>query len=266
MQNDNDYEILLKIDLIQNQIDKNHLGDLLIACILEKNKIINPFNQKLAESKLAIIRGYAARADYGFKYFANSIRPVRDLHDDEIIQLATLGRAVHEICYGFERLEESANLSDGGSTPVRFYINSIYHYLSSMFLIDKSAVSHKKLGIGGSVIFVLEPIGLSDLIRPINDIFNSELAPGAKFGDLILKVRHSFLVHGKFSPNATEYIVQQTNLRDPKQQERNTALLWDVFYQLLVFRLRILDIFHEMRIDYDAVVLRYLNQISSKKP
>jgi hypothetical protein len=266
MQIESDFEVLLKIDFIQSQIDKNYLGNLLIECTKERNKIINPFNQKLAESKLAIIRGYAARADYGYKYFANTVRPIRDLHDEEIIQLATLGRAIHEICFGFEKLEESANLTDGGSTPVRFYINSIYHYLSSMFLIDKSNDSHKKLGNGGSVIFVLEPIGLRDLIRPINDIFNSDLAPGVKFGDLILKVRHSFLVHGKFYPSSTEYIVQQTNLRDPKQQERNTALLWDVFYQLLVFRLRILDVFHEMEIDYEAVGLRYLEKISSKKP
>ncbi len=258
-----DFEVLQNIETMQSLITNDNLGDLLSQCINERHKITNPINLLIADTNLSVIRGFAARADSGNRYFRNIQNPSHQLTDDEVIQLISLERSLHEICFGFERLEEISHSSHGNSTPIRFFINSIYNYLSSMFLIDKDKPSHKGLEAGGSIILVLHPLGLQNLLIPIYSIFNKELVKGFSLGDLVLKIRHSFIVHGKFSPNSIEYVVQQTNLRNPKQQILTTTLLWDVFYQLLLLRLQILSIFFNLEINFDQLMSNYLSKVSS---
>ena len=165
--------------------------------------------------------------------------------------------ALHELGYCFDRMQEVADITWGGSSPTRFYLNSIYYYVSSMFLVDKTKISHKNFPIGGGVVLALHPMGLSNLLIPIQNILDRPFGKVNTFGDIIRKRRNNQLVHGDFSPKQLEELVTDASMRDPIQQQRLASYLWDLFYEILLLDLCVTAILSKLRPDIGAIISRY---------
>ena len=131
-----------------------------------------------------------------------------------------------------------------------------------MFLIDTSSPKQKGLPVGGTVIKALDPMGLAYLLDPLTVILNQQLTSQITFGDTILRLRHSYLVHGDFSPRRIEYLIAQSQIRRPQQIERFVSLLWDLFYQIIILRLTIVAFFTHEGIHIESAILSYLQSIS----
>lgn len=190
------------------------------------------------------------------------IQPDKPLSDIEILQLIGIERALHELCYAFEMVEISAEEGWGGSSRTRFYLNSIYHYVSSLFLIDTSRKSHRDLPMGGTIVRALHPLAIDRILTPVKAVLQMRFGTNISFGDAILRQRHSYLVHGTFSPGNVEYLVSETRMRDLTQQLLFRDYFWDLFYQIVLLRLRILAIFSNIQINLDDVIIRYLSTVS----
>lgn len=252
-----DYQHIDRLVELIGSSNPDNLGDVLAQAI-EIRTQLDDVSKRFAEIPLTELRRLASRAEIGWELFSNPQLPTHTLSDKETIQLMGVERALHELCYCCERIEQASVITWGGSSPTRFYLNSVYHYVSSMFLVDTSKKTHKNLPMGGTVIRALAPIGLSNLLEPIDKVLKQPLGKDINFGDAVLRLRHSHLVHGDFSPERFEYLVAQTEMRDPDQQERLAALVWDLFYQLLLLDLRLLSLFTAINVNFTEIVIRYL--------
>jgi hypothetical protein len=238
----------------------NNIGDVLLNIMQIRSGIDDMATSLIAETMLTQFRGMVAGAGEGWKLFAQPVLPNRIITDAEIIQHASVERALHELCYGFESLNIQAGTGWGGSSAVRFHLNSIYHFLSSMFLVDKSKPSHSGLPMGGTVIRALHPVGLAALLDRIDALFDSALGERT-FGETVLLLRHSHLVHGDFSVAKIEYLIQETRMRENAQQLRLNQLLWDLFYEILLLDLRLKAIFSNLDINFVEVATRFMKTL-----
>jgi len=251
------YPLLEKLGLLAQSATPENLGDVLENIIAARSEINDPETSLIAETLLTEFRGAAAGADEGWKLFANPVLLDRALTDSEIIQLVSVERSLHELCFRCESLNETARKGWGGSSAVRFHMNSIFHYISSMFLVDKSKPSHAGLPMGGTVIRALEPLGLAYLLRRIDACLQRPLEDKT-FGDTVLLLRHSHLVHGDFSVEKIEYLIEQTQMRGKEQQIKFTEQIWDLFYEFLFLDLKLKSIFTALPLDFTQIALRYL--------
>ena len=240
-----------------------NIGDSFTQALDLRARLADPRTRMTAETVLAPLRGMAARADVGWPLFASQQVLPRPLDDVEILQLVALERALHELCYACESVEISAATSWGGSTSTRFSLNGIYHYVASMFLVDTSSPKQKDLPSGGSAVRALHPMGLAPLLDPILVLLSESLTPKITFGDTILRLRHSYLVHGDFSPRRVEYLIAQSEMRSPEQIERFASLIWDLFYRVILLRLRILALFTHNGIKVEPALMRYLRAVGA---
>jgi len=240
------------------------IGDSLAAAIAIFEQIEDPMVRRIAEEAMRGLRAIASRAQPGDLLFHNPPKLARDLTDMEFLQLARIDVSVHELCYCCEMIQTAANVTWEGSSPVRFYLNGLYHYVSSLFLVDTSKPTHKGLPMGGTVIRAVFPMGLADILEPIKTILDEPLGE-ITFGETILNLRHSDLVHGDFSPERIEYLIKQTQIRDPNQQERFAHLIWLLFHRLVMLHLKLMALIAADGKDIGAVTLRYLAQMSKKK-
>lgn len=252
-----DYQRIDKLVSLSRNANPDNLGDTFAQAVKVRSKI-DDLSKEIAEIPLGKLRRLASHAEIGWKLFSAPQLPTHTLSDKETLQIVGVERALHELCYCCERLEEASFLTWGGSSPTRFYLNSIYYYVSSMFLIDTSNKSHNGLPMGGTVIRAFTPIGLTNLLDPINQALQQPLGKDISFGKTVLLLRHSHLVHGDFSPDRFEYLVARTEMRDPRQQERLASLVWDLFYQLILLDLKIIAILTAANVNFAEVVVRYL--------
>lgn len=253
-----------KIDKIGELIPAvrpSNLGDLFSDAVQIRSQIHDEFALKFAELPLRQLRSLASRAEIGWQLFLAPKVPDRKLDDIELLQLFGIERGLHELCYCCERLQEVADITWGGSSPTRFYLNSIYHYVASMFLIDTSKASHKGLPMGGTVIRALDPMGLRGLLDPINAVLLRKHGKKNTLGGTIMKLRHSHLVHGDFSPERFEYLVADNQGRNPAQQERLAAGIWDLFHELLLLDLKIIAILTNENPNIPHLVANYMASI-----
>jgi hypothetical protein len=184
------------------------IGDILLQANQLFEQIEDEVPRHLGEQAMRSIRALAARAQPTDSLFRDPPTLRRRLTDVELLQLLGISSAVYELCYCCERVQEVSEITWGGSAPVRFYLNSIYHYTSSMFLVDANKPSHKGLPMGGTVIRALHPMGSADLLEPVREVLNEPFGE-ITFGETMLNLRHSHLVHGDFSPERIEYLVRE---------------------------------------------------------
>ena len=107
----------------------------------------------------------------------------------------------------------------------------------------------------------LHTMGLDSLLKPINIVLDKPLSHNRSFGDAILLFRHSHLVHGNFSPENIEYLVQQTEMRNPKQQMRLSELIWELFNQLVLLDLQIMATLTALKVDIEVIVIKYMKKL-----
>jgi hypothetical protein len=218
-------------------------------------QIEDPFSRQLAEFPLSNLRSSVFLAEPGLKLSSSPPEPTKELEDIEVLQLFGIERALQELSFAFEMVEFSSAMLGSGSAQSRFYLNSIYHYLSSMFLIDTSKKTHRNLPMGGTIIRALHPLGLSYLLDRILNLTKEPISGNRTFGDTILLLKHSYLVHGTFSPGNVELLVIVTEMRDPDQRELFFGKMWWIFHEIILLRLKILAIFPPQEINVMAVLL-----------
>jgi hypothetical protein len=207
----------------------------------------------------------AARAQIGWPLFANPRLPATIPTDDQVLQLIGVEFALHELCYCCERLQEAADMTSGSSPPIRFYMNGVYYYVTSLFLVDETKPSHDGLPMGGTIIVPLHPLGLADMLTPVDAILDRPFGTQHTFGAAIRKLRNKHLVHGDFSPERFESLVADTNMRDRAQQERLAANVWDLFHQLLLLDLKIVAILTALNPNIPAILARYVTDHQQPK-
>lgn len=254
-----------RLETIRSKVAKanqNNLADILEESLQDYLKITDLELSTIAEEALSGLRFMASGADFGWRLSVNPLMPDRSLSDIEILQLVGIERALNEMSYGFEMVEKSAEEGWGGSSSTRYYLNSLYHYISSLFLIDTSKKTHRGLPMGGTIIRALDPIGLSKILEPVSAVLKRTFGKKFTFGEAILMRRHSFLVHGTFSPKNIEYLVGDTQMRDFSQQLAFRKHMWDLFYHVVLLRLRILSVLTKLNIQFDEIVSRYLSNTS----
>lgn len=243
---------------LESSAAPSNLADVLEEAVRTASRIVDPRAQQLAQLSLHKLRSIASQADSGWILTSNPPAVPAPLQDIQVIQLVGIISALHELCYGFEMVDASSAIGWGGSGSTRFYLNSIYHYVSSLFLLDRSEPSHKGMPMGGTVIMALHPMGVSYVLDPVREVLDRSFGSKLTFGDTILRLRHSYLVHGTFSPTKIEYLVAQTEMRSLAQQLEFSNLAWDLFHQIMILRLRLVALLTATGIEVHQVVVRYM--------
>jgi hypothetical protein len=254
-----DSERLDKLLSLLHESASSPIGDTLQSAIKIFEELEDPIAIYLAEEAMRGIRSYASRAEFDSKLFSSPPSLPRDISDLEFIQLYRVGSSVHELCYCCEMVQDASAKTSGGSTPTLFYLNGIYNYISSLFLIDTSKPSHKNLPMGGKVILVFHPLEIAEILDSIKEILDEPFGE-ITFGEAVLKNRHSDLVHGDFSPKRVEYLISLTNMRDPKQRELFTHFIWRFFHRLIVLNLKISSLIASSGKNIGVVMLRYMKE------
>ena len=144
-----DKKILRDLNDLVVSTTPDNLGDRLIQATKLLQGVEYPIARYYAEGSMAELRRMAVPADYGWKLFASPPHPLNKLQDIEVIQLIAIIGALHELSYACESVNLSANTGWEGSAQTRFYLNSIYHYVSSMFLLDTRSPRQEGFPMGG---------------------------------------------------------------------------------------------------------------------
>lgn len=252
-----------RISKLSEEATQENLGDQLSKALKIFSQITDPPIREFSEIPLSNLRFMASGAEIGWRLFTRPIRPNKNFADIEIIQLMGLERALHELSYAFEMVEKSAEEGWGGSSRTRFYLNSIYHYVSALLLIDTSKKTHLGLPMGGTIIRALHPLGIDKILKPVKAVLDRPLSTNFDFGEAILKRRHSYLVHGTFSPEEIEYLVSDTQMRDLDQQKLFRDYSWDLFYQIVLLRLHVLSMLSSIDAQIKDVISRYVSSVSN---
>lgn len=254
-----DVVLLEQLGNLLEQSTSSPIGDTLSAAVVIFEQIEDLTARRVAEEALRGLRSIASRAQPDALLFRVPPSLPRELTDIEFLQLARIDTSIHELCYCCEMVQTATDMTWGGSAPTRFYLNGIYHYVSSLFLVDTSKPTHKGLPMGGTVIRALFPMGLAEILEPIRDILSQPVGE-ISFGQTILNLRHSDLVHGDFSPERVEYLIRQTQIRNPKQQEQFAHLIWLLFHRLIILHLKLMALIEASGKDIVAVTIRYLQK------
>ena len=253
-----DNELVNEIYLLALSVTPNNVGDIYVRAVSLYDQIQSANNQQRGEYGVSQIRSSARQAEIGWKLFANPPTTSRSLSDNEYIRLVTISSTLHAFCYGVERLDEASVVTGPDSTPVRFYINSLYHYIAALYLLSKG-----RNPIGGMVYKALMPMGLSPLLNQISYVLCKPMEGGISFGEAVRKIRNNFLVHGSFSPEDISPIMETTRLRDITQRIRLTCLIWELFNQSFILKLKLLSFLTASRIDPIELVKRYISKTSA---
>ena len=240
MDNSNsDLEKLQKIQKISQLGSSEFFGDDFEEAIDLYSKIQDRSLRGKAEIAIAMLRSVAANYKIGSLLFLQHVYPDCKLSDNEIAQLLFLERTLHEFCYCCDRLAEVTDATFSGSTPSRFYLNGIYYYASTLFLLDSLNNMNKGLTMGGTIIVVLHPLGLEKLLEPIQKILSRPLGGQWTFGEVVRRLRNKFLVHGDFSIEQLETMIRETEVRKMTNLVRFHDCTWDLFHQVILLDLRI---------------------------
>jgi len=260
-----DQELIEEIINLLKVTTEDNLGENFQKALNLSSQIASPIFAGLAEEAFKQFRFMCRAAIIGWRLFATPELPPRDLTNVETIQLVAVELALKEFCYGCEMIATAASMTWENSPPTRFYLNSFYHYASSLFLVDQSKESHKGLPMGGTIIMALHPIGLANMLAPIQSVLEEPFGSGITFGETIIKLRHSYLVHGEFSLKNFEYLVTQTQMRSPEQQLVFSHLIWKFFHQSILLDLKITAILTQLNIDFDKSLKEYMLSLGNQK-
>ncbi len=239
---------LRQLQSLANTSNSDNIGDALVKAIVISSAFADPAKLDDAEIYLSKLRDIARKADVGWRVFKTPPKTSHPITDSEAAQLILINFRLHELIYCYERVEEASALTWARSTPVRFYVNSIFHYISTFFLLDLKRNQKAGLPYPGTVIKVFHPLGCDDLLNPIYQILDTSFGT-TTFRETIRRVRNSQFVHGTFSPNDIKKLVKETRIHEIKQQLLFNSLQWRLFHQIVVLRLKIIALLTDANID-----------------
>ena len=240
---------------LSDTLTKGNSGDVFLEAI-DFYTALSPEGQRAVEQRMKKIRDFSRNAEVGWTLFEYS--PNVKIEEVEYIQIIFIVEALRQIGYCFERLEEVAFFTGGTSTPVRFYLNSLYHYIAAMFLIDKD----KNNAMGGSVIKCLKRLGLDQFLLRIGIIFDKKFGGEFTIGETLRHIRNKFLVHSSFSPEDVESMLRETEFRRPSQMEFFTQQMWLLFFELSVLKLKLIALLTKTDRLPDDVLQEYMKRNS----
>lgn len=233
---------LTELSKILNTINKDNVGDAMVRASLIRSLIADTNIRIKADQTLDSIRSFARSADIGWKIFKTPIDLEIPLSETSAWQIIAMVGTLMELYYCFERVEEASIFTFENSSPVRFYINGIFHYLASLFLLDMKDNKKNGFQYPGTLVKALQPLGLLDLLVPIYKIFDRQFGEKLTYGETILAIRNKQFVHGSFSPDNVRKIVKDSHIFNDIQRARFINNHWDLFDQLVILRLKLLSI------------------------
>lgn len=240
-------------DLLQiaKSLSKDNVGDAIVSASVYRSVLTDSDLKIRADEILKRIRDYSRGADVGWKAFENPIMPDVQLSDIQVWQLVAIVGTLMELNYCFERVEEASLFTFENSAPVRYYVNGIFHYLSTLFLLDIKENTKKGYRHPGTLIKVFQPLGLDAILEPIFRIFDRPFGEEISYGGTILAVRNKGFVHGTFSPENIKRIVKDSHIFSASQRILFIQNHWDLFDQLVILRLRCISILTYLNVDLE---------------
>jgi len=240
-------------DLIQisGKLTRDNIGDVMLRAIADKAAIIDLEILVASDRIVEKLRDYVRNADIGWKIFEHPIMANLELSDMRVWQLIGIAGTLMEVNYCFERIEEASYFTFENSAPVRFYVNGIFHYVSSLFLLDYYDNKKKNLPYPGTVVKVLHPLGLTQLLDPVYQVLNRPFGRNLSYGQTIPGNRNKHFVHGTFSPENIKDLVGDSNIFDNVQRQRFIQNHWDLYDRLILLRLRLLSILTALNVNFD---------------
>lgn len=251
-------EIVGEILKLALSVTPNNVGDIYVRTVELYTQIQKSDKQQMGEYYIAQVRSIARQAEIGWKIFTTSPITSHPLSEEEQIQIIMIISTLHTFCYGVERLDEASFVTGADSPPVRFYINSLYHYIAALYLLNK-----EKDPIGGMVYKTLSPMGLSPLLDEVKAVLDKPMEGGISFGETIRRIRNDFLVHGSFSPDDISSIVKTTQLQDMTQRLHLTNLIWELFNQSVILKLKLLALLTASGVDPIKLARDYIAKASA---
>jgi hypothetical protein len=122
-----------------------------------------------------------------------------------------------------------------------------------MFLLDYKDSKKKGLPRPGTLIKVLHPLGLGDLLNPIYKVLDRSFEKKFSYGQTILKLRNKHFVHGSFSPESIKDLVVDSSIFDPKQRDVFVTYHLDLYSRLAILRLQIISILNNSGVDLEKI-------------
>ena len=236
---------------ISNSLSRDNIGDAMLRASLINSITVDSAIKIRADETLNKIRNFARDADIGWKIFENPIIPDVTLTDIQTWQIIAIVGTLLELNYSFERVEEASMFTFENSAPVRFYVNGIFHYLATLFLLDAKDNQKKGFSRPGTLIKALQPIGLGDLLNPIYQVFDRLFGVEMTYGQTILSIRNTGFVHGSFSPENIKKTVIDSHIFNELQRIRFVQNHWILFDRLIILRLQLISILTLMSISLD---------------
>lgn len=227
---------------LSNNLSQDTIGDTMIRAIELRKIVLESHNKTLADNSLDKIRAYARNADIGWKIFNSSVPLEKQLTETQVWQLIAIVGTLREFNYVFERVEEASLFTFENSAPVRFYINGIFHYISTLFLLDFKQNKSKGFSKAGTLIKALDPMGLQRLLDPIYEVFDRPFGEEMNYGQTILGIRNKGFVHGSFSAENIQNIVKDSHIFNEKQRINFIQNHWDLFDKVIILRLQLTSI------------------------
>lgn len=146
--------------------------------------------------------------------------------DDVIQTLTFIVHAIKQFCFGFEKLDETADDYRDGSAAKAFYMTAIYHHLAAFYLLNKDP----QQPMGGGFYKALKPYGLERHLDPVNAVLLRPLG-STTFGEVVRVFRNRAIVHPKYQDADVERILRQVDMSNPRTMAEFQALLRDVYVQ-----------------------------------
>lgn len=240
-----------ELRLLANALTPDNIGDSMRLALILHAAITSPKAKANADELLYRIKRYSINANVGWRIFKNPINVKEEITSLQIWQLIGVSGALTELSYCFDRIEEASLLTHSTSSPVRFYVNGIFHYVTALFLLDAKKNKKIKLPYPGTIIKVLHPMGLSDLLDQIYDVLNRPFGKEFNYGQTIRELRNSQFVHGSFSPANIGKLVKDSNIFDERQKSLLTTYHRDLYNRIVILRLQIIAILNAQHVDPD---------------
>ncbi len=140
--------------------------------------------------------------------------------------LTFLIHAIKQFCFGFDKMNETADEYEDGSPARAFYMNAIYQYVAIFYLLDKGSTDF----MGGAFYKALKPHGLEGLLKPIEGILQTPIG-STTFGEIVHVFRNKAIVHSNYGDADLGRIYSQANMEDPNIMKQFHELLWDLYIQ-----------------------------------
>lgn len=236
---------------IRDTLNRDNVGSAMSRAVVIKAAIADLDSLVISDRIMEKVRSFARGADIGWKIFEHPIMPTKTLSDVQVWQLISLAGTLMEVNYCFERIEEASDFTFENSAPVRFYVNGIFHYVSALFLLDYKDNKKKNLPHPGTVVKVLHPLGLTQLLDPIYQVLNRPFGKNLNYGKTILGNRNNQFVHGSFSPENIKDLVDDSDIFDNVQRERFIQNHWDLYDRLILLRLHLLAVLTALNVNFD---------------